>query len=338
MNSKHLKAVLFRSGERFDAFREKLDEYGVDCTILDFADPTWSDFDFAEIDIAIYYPSFEYSSSQPAALWRVLDHFRFLHAEFPHLRCYPDPGLLPYYNDKYSQFLFLSRQRYPIPRTIPLVSSQAIDRADRELGYPMVIKNRHGAGGGSVFRVHSRTELQRLYDVSTMNFFTSGGVRHLTRILTRKMFYHHLIKGRKALYPFLSPPLLAQEFLTIDRDLKTVVGGGKVVEGHWRLEADSSMWKVNIDAGGVGMWSEIPQQALDLSVRLAKQLRAGWLNIDLMTRQGEFLISEFSPVWHHYAYREKPSFVYKDDYNLDTPLEISLDLERIIVESLIASE
>jgi len=98
------------------------------------------------------------------------------------------------------------------------------------------------------------------------------------------------------------------------------------------------MWKVNIDAGGVGMWSEIPQQALDLSVRLAKQLRAGWLNIDLMTRQGEFLISEFSPVWHHYAYREKPSFVYKDDYNLDTPLEISLDLERIIVESLIASE
>ncbi|MCD4677448.1 MAG: hypothetical protein K8S18_15860 [Desulfobacula sp.] len=33
--------------------------------------------------------------------------------------------------------------------------------------------------------------------------------------------------------------------------------------------------------------------------------------------------------------KEKPSFVYKEDYNIDTPLEISLDLERIIVESLI---
>jgi hypothetical protein len=50
---------------------------------------------------------------------------------------------------------------------------------------------------------------------------------------------------------------------------------------------------------------------------------------------GEFLISEFSPVWHHYAYKEKPSFVYKEDYNIGTPLEKSLNLEEIIVDSLI---
>ena len=29
--------------------------------------------------------------------------------------------------------------------------------------------------------------------------------------------------------------------------------------------------------------------------------------------------------------------MYKDDYNIDVPLEVSLDLERIIVESLIES-
>ena len=34
---------------------------------------------------------------------------------------------------------------------------------------------------------------------------------------------------------------------------------------------------------------------------------------------------------------EKPAFVYKDDYNIPVPLEISLDLERIIVESLISA-
>ena len=50
---------------------------------------------------------------------------------------------------------------------------------------------------------------------------------------------------------------------------------------------------------------------------------------------GQFLITEFSPVWHHYAYQEKSSFVYKDDYNITMPLEVSLDLERIIVESLL---
>ncbi|MEA1866856.1 MAG: hypothetical protein U9N19_01970 [Thermodesulfobacteriota bacterium] len=54
-----------------------------------------------------------------------------------------------------------------------------------------------------------------------------------------------------------------------------------------------------------------------------------------MMSDGRFLLSEFSPVWHHYKYKEKPSFIYKDDYNIDVPLEVSLDQERIIVESMI---
>ena len=136
-------------------------------------------------------------------------------------------------------------------------------------------------------------------------------------------------------YPFLSAPLLAQKFIKLDRDLKTVVGKGKVVEAHWRFQADEDMWKVNIDGGGTGVWGQVPQEALDLSVRLAEELKVSWLNLDLIMENDKFLITEFSPVWHHYAYKEKPSFVYKDDYNIDVPLEISLDLERIIVESLI---
>jgi hypothetical protein len=59
------------------------------------------------------------------------------------------------------------------------------------------------------------------------------------------------------------------------------------------------------------------------------------VNIDLVLSEGKFLITEFSPVWHHYKYKEKPSFVYKDDYNIDMPLEKSLDLEAIILDSLI---
>jgi hypothetical protein len=95
------------------------------------------------------------------------------------------------------------------------------------------------------------------------------------------------------------------------------------------------MWKVNIDGGGIGVWGKVDQDAIDLSVQLANDLNASWLNIDMIMENGKFLITEFSPVWHHYAYKEKPSFVYKDDYNIDMPLEVSLDLERILVESLI---
>ena len=107
------------------------------------------------------------------------------------------------------------------------------------------------------------------------------------------------------------------------------------MEAHWRFKADAAMWKVNIDGGGIGVWGHVPQEALDLSTRLASDLKISWLNLDIIKGNGQFLITEFSPVWHHYAYREKESFVYKDDYNIEMPLEISLDLERIIVESMI---
>lgn len=334
MNPTNPKAVLFKSEERFSSFRKKLSEYGVDTTILDFEDHEWIDFNYSNIDFIIYYPSFKYSSNHPLALQEVYDNLMFIHSEFPGVKFYPDPQIIKYYNDKYRQYLFLTKHGYPIPETIPLFSEKSVDFADKKLGYPMVIKNRYGAGGGSVFRVHNKKELKKYYNLSTLNLFNIGSARYFGKILSKRIFYYHLIKAKRSNYPFLSPPLLAQKFVTINRDLKTVVGNYKVVEGHWRLQADESMWKMNIDGGGTGVWSKIPQEAQELSIRLAKDLKASWLNLDLIMSDNNFLITEFSPVWHHYAYKENPGFVYEDDYNLE-PLEISLDLEKIIVESLI---
>ncbi len=334
MNLKKPKAVLFKSYERFSAFQKKLSEYKVDTTIFDFETHEWIDFDYSDIDFIIYYPSFKYSSSHPMALNDVYDNLMYLHSEYPDIRLYPDPGIIKYYNDKYRQFLFLKKHDYPIPETIPLLSKASLDFAEKRLGYPMVVKNRYGAGGGTVFKIDNRKELKKYYNISTLNLFNIDSVRYFCKMLSKRIYYYHLIKEKKAPYPFLSPPLLAQKFVKIDRDLKTVTGNYRVVEGHWRFQADKDMWKMNIDGGGTGVWSKIPREALDLSVNLAKDLNTSWLNIDLIMSDGKFLITEFSPVWHHYEYKEKPSFVYEDDYNLES-LEITLDLERIIVESLI---
>ncbi len=92
--------------------------------------------------------------------------------------------------------------------------------------------------------------------------------------LKSNVLYYHLIKAKRSNYPFLSPPLLAQKFIKIDRDLKTVVGDGQVVEAHWRQQADETMWKMNIDGGGTGVWGYVPEEALDLSVKLALDLKA----------------------------------------------------------------
>jgi glutathione synthase/RimK-type ligase-like ATP-grasp enzyme len=335
LSSPEIRAGLFKSIERFDAFRKKMIDYGIDVTLLDFAKQDWLEFDFSRLDFVIYYPSFKFASNHPLALQEVYDNIIFLQENWPKLKIFPDPKIVKYYNDKYRQFLFLGQHDYPIPRTIPLFSEESVKRADRLLGYPMVVKNRYGAGGGSVFRIHSLKELKQLYRLSKLDLFNLGSARYFWNLFSKRMFYYHLIKARQMPYPFLSTPLLAQKFVKMDRDLKTVIGNRKVVEAHWRFQADETMWKVNIDGGGIGVWGEVPQEALDLSTRLATDLNADWLNIDMIMEDGKFLITEFSPVWHHYAYREKPTFEYRDDYNIDVPLEVSLDLERIIVESLI---
>jgi glutathione synthase/RimK-type ligase-like ATP-grasp enzyme len=330
-----IKAVLFRSKERFGAFERKLRKYDIEFKVMDFERSEWLDFDYTTTDILIYYPSFKFSSNHPLALAEVYDNLSFIGERYPHVKIYPDIKLIKYYNDKYRQFLFLKSKGFPIPETIPLTSEQTITVAGDKLGYPMVVKNRYGAGGGAVYMACSEAQVRKYYNLSRLNLFNLSSAKELMRLLSDKMFYYHLIRERKAVYPFLSPPLLGQKFVSIDRDLKTVVHVDRVVEAHWRLQAGKAMWKMNIDGGGIGVWSRVPEAALSLSVGLAKALNATWLNIDMIMSEGTFLITEFSPVWHHYAYKEKPSFVYKDDYNISVPLELSLDLEEMIVVSLL---
>ena len=129
-NSTYLKAVLFKSEERFSAFQNKMSEYGVDTTILDFAEHKWVDFDYSNIEFLIYYPSFKYSSNHPLALQEVYDNLTFIHSEYPNIKMFPDPNGIKYYNDKYRQYLFLTKHDYPIPETIPLFSEKSIELAD----------------------------------------------------------------------------------------------------------------------------------------------------------------------------------------------------------------
>ncbi len=49
----------------------------------------------------------------------------------------------------------------------------------------------------------------------------------------------------------------------------------------------------------------------------------------------EFYLTEYSPVWHHYKYREHEDFIYEEGYNADLPLQEGLDLEELIVQSLL---
>ncbi len=332
-----LTAVLFKSKERFIPFKKEIEERGIKCIVLDFEEYEWINFDFQKIDFVIYYPSFRFSSNHPLALHEIYDNLEFISRCYPHLKIYPDPKLARYYNDKYCQYLFLNKHDYPIPSTFPLYSKKSLKIADEQLGYPMVVKNRFGAGGRSVSKIDNFRQLESLFEISNLNFIQKGTIPFVMEKLRRRNFYFQLVKEKKMEYPLLSYPIMAQKYITMDRDIKTVVGNCRVVEAHWRIQAHQDQWKVNIDGGGIGEWSRIPEKAIELSERLARDLEARWINIDLIPSNGEFLITEFSPVWHHYAFKEKPTFVYKDDYNIDMPLEVSLNLEKIIVDSMVGA-
>jgi len=329
------KAVLFKSENRYDEFLAQLRSNNVEVVELDFDDVSWLDFDYSTVDFLIYFASFEYTSNSPFALIRVQENMHFLHKQYPKLKMFPDPHVTPYYSDKYRQFLFLQKNNFPIPKTIPLASKATIEFAEKELGYPMILKNRFGAGGDYVFRVENRKQLVEYYRLSTADLANLGGLKFYGKMLTKKIFYYHILKEKKMAFPFISPPLLAQEFIEHDSDLKVVVNGEQVIEAHWRRKAQGDMWKMNIDGGGIGEWSHVPNEPMESCIKLSKALGASWLNIDIMHSKGNYLISEFSPVWHHYAYKEKENFVYKDDYNIEMPLQESLQLEKIIVESFL---
>jgi glutathione synthase/RimK-type ligase-like ATP-grasp enzyme len=337
MSAHSLNAVLFVSARRFEAFRDRLAERGVVTTVLDFDNDDWITYDYSHTDILIYFPAFKFSSNHPQALYEVHDNLAFIHAQYPMIRMFPDPRLIRYYADKYRQMLFLRHNAIPHPETLALTDTRSLDRAERNLGYPMVLKNRFGAGGDFVFIVNNRRQLEKYFRLSVLDLANVDTVGHYLRLLTSRMFYYHLLKERRMAYPFISPPLLAQKFIPHDVDLKTVVSNGKVVEAHWRRKADERAWKMNIDGGGIGEWSFVPDEPIALSERVGKALNATWINLDLIQDNRQYLVTEFSPVWHHYRYHEKPSFVYKDDYNLPVPLDRALDLETLIVDSLVYS-
>lgn len=325
--------ALIKSDYRCKRFQDKLLEYGCEILIVDFDDPSWTRVDLNRVDFLIFYPTWESSSNRPDALNRVKHNLMHIHRCFPNLPMYPDPNVIPYYNDKYAQFLFLTSNRFPIPKTVVLDSHRTLESIEGSLGYPCIVKNRYGAGGNFVFLVNDDVELRGIYDYSRLTFSSKKPAALLLKRLLSRSFLRAGFGAREAVYPFLSFPLLAQKFIPHDKDLKIVVGDYTPIEGHWRKKPEDNSWKMNIDGGGIGEWSYVPEEVKSLAVRLAKSLKAKWLNIDFMFHDDKPLISEFSPVWHHYAQDENKNFVYKDDYNFDIPAAEATDLEELIVSS-----
>ena len=328
--------VLVRTGsKRFRFMKKRLDVNNIPYQILDFGDPDWIEFDFRNAETLFCFPIFAKNTATADSVYQSQSNIKYIADHFPHLRIFPDPNLIDFYNDKYNQYLFLHSYRFPIPPTIPITSIDQVDTVIQEIGLPLVLKNRHGSSGNSVFLIKSAERLKKFVQVA---------LGHFSWNVPRYIYGSHqwLRNGARALIrpksfdrTTLSLPLLAQKRIHTDRDLRIVVVNGKLWEGHWRLVTRQRKWQVS---GAHGIWAAIPKDIKEVCELLAAKTDAKWIAIDVLLGDDGFFITEFSPVWHHYFLHESESFSYGDDYNVDVSLEEGHDLEGMLLKTLFLEE
>ena len=84
----------------------------------------------------------------------------------------------------------------------------------------------------------------------------------------------YLIHNRKELrnYLELKSPAYVQEYLPIDRDIRVVVIGSRIVHAYWRI-APADDFRSNVAVGGRISLEPVPRQARDLALQVARSCR-----------------------------------------------------------------
>ena len=106
-----------------------------------------------------------------------------------------------------------------------------------------------------------------------------------------------------AAYLRLSPVAYIQEYLALDRDIRVVVIGDRVVHAYWRLAAKGE-YRSNVAAGGTISLEKVPEKALTLALHTARA--CGWddVGIDICVHQGRFLVLEANMKYGKEGFRQ----------------------------------
>lgn len=131
----------------------------------------------------------------------------------------------------------------------------AIDTVEEEFGYPCVAKEIKNSMGQGVFLIDNKKELKE--------------------------------------YTHKNEILYIQEKLPIDRDLRVVYVGNKVVAAYWRIAKEGEFHN-NVAKGGSYSYENIPHQAIDLVERVAKILGINHAGFDIVEVGDKYYILEFN--------------------------------------------
>ncbi|MEJ5357741.1 MAG: RimK family alpha-L-glutamate ligase [Desulfobacterales bacterium] len=181
-------------------------------------------------------------------------------------RIFPSYHTYKCVQDKIRQTALFQMLGIPHPRTRVYYGRDPVERIQETFRYPLIAKIPRGSAlGRGVFFIENRGQLEE----------------YCRRV----------------------HPAYIQEYLPIDRDIRVVVIGNRVVHAYWRVAAPGE-YRTNIAAGGHVDLSPVPEQALRLARETARCCGFNDVGIDICRSDAGFCVLEANMKYGRRGFRE----------------------------------
>ena len=168
-----------------------------------------------------------------------------------------------------------------------------IENIEEEFGYPFVAKEIKNSMGRGVFLIQDRQELKKYMNDNSI--------------------------------------LYIQEKLPIDRDLRIVYVGNKVIGAYWRIAREGEFHN-NIAKGASYDYTDIPSGAIDLVEKVAATLDINHAGFDIAVVDNHFYILEYNVMFGNEGLRnmgiKAEKYIYEyistDFDNPNNPVYLSI--------------
>lgn len=165
-------------------------------------------------------------------------------------------------SDKLSTTIALANAGVPTPRTFLALSSDSVEAAADELGYPLVMKPFTGSWGRMVTIVRDKPTLQAIVEYK----------EELANPIEHMYYLQEYIKR---------PP----------RDIRAIVAGDELVACVYRY-APAGEWRTNVARGGTSKAFRPDAELKEVVMKASEAVGGGVLGVDAMESSSGYLVHE----------------------------------------------
>ena len=179
---------------------------------------------------------------------------------------FPSYHTYKFVQDKIKQTALFNILGIPHPLTRVFYGKRQIASICQHFHFPFIAKIPRGSAmGRGVFRIQTPEELER--------------------------------------YTLITSTAYIQEYLPVDRDIRVVVIGSRVVHAYWRI-APAGDFRSNVAVGGTVNLDPVPRPALDLALYTARKCRWDDVGIDICQCNGQYYIIEANMKYGKEGFRQ----------------------------------